>query len=92
MSQVAINQGWATPDRNWIWTTIGGKDKNAIVIPHKNFASMAGGEETFYDFLAQHMGSAEAAGDLMKKFSSATWGSEFTIWEHLPELSMSEED
>lgn len=93
MSQVAINQGWATPDRNWIWsTTIGGKEKNALVIPHKNFASMAGGEETFYDFLAQHMGSAEAAGDLMKKFSSSTWGSEFTIWEHVPELSMSEED
>ena len=93
MSQVALNQGWATADRNWIWTTtIGGPDTEAIVIPHVNFASMAPGEETFYDFLAKHMGSAEAAGDLMKKFSAATSGSEFTIGEHLPELSMEEEE
>jgi len=93
MSQVAINQGWATAGRSWIWTsTIGGKDRNAIVVPHKNFAHMAAGEESFYEFLATHMGSEEAAGDLLKKFSSATWGSEFTLWEHLPELSMGEDD
>ena len=93
MSQVAINQGWATTGKNWIWTTtIGGKDRNAIVIPHKNFAGMAPGEETFFEFLSKHMGSAEAAGDLLKKFSSATWGSELTVWEHLPGLSMSEEE
>ena len=93
MSQVAINQGWATADRSWIWTTtIGGPERNAVVVPHKNFADMERGEETFYNFLTKHMGSAEAAGDLLKKFSAATWGTEMTIWEHLPELSMSEDE
>ena len=93
MSQVAINQGWGTSDRSWIWTsTIGGKERNAIVVPHKNFADMAPGEESFYEFLSKHMGSEEAAGDLLKKFSSATWGTEFTIWEHLPGLSMSQDE
>lgn len=93
MSQIAINQGWTTAGRNWIWTNaIGGKDRSAIVVPHENFAHMAGGEETFYEFLAKHMGSDEAAGDLLKKFSSSTWGSKMTLWEHVPELSMSEEE
>ena len=93
MSQVAINQGWAADGRNWIWsTTIGGKSRNAIVIPHKNFADMAPGEDTFFEFLSKHMGSEEAAGDLLKKFSSATWGSELTVWEHMPGLSMSEKE
>ncbi len=91
MSQIAINQGWATADRNWIWTTqIGGRPLASIVAPHKNFADMAAGEETFFEFLSRHLGSKEAAGELMKKFSASTWGSKTTIWEHLPGLSMDE--
>jgi hypothetical protein len=93
MSQIAINQGWANADRNWAWTTqIGGRAAVSLVVPHKNFAAMAGGEETFFEFLSKHMGSTEAAGALIKKFSASSWGVETTIWEHLPELSMGGDD
>ena len=89
MSQIALNQGWANTDRNWMWTTqIGGHPVNSMVVPHKNFADMAGGDVTFAEFLTKHLGSGEAASELLKKFSASTWGSEMTIWQHLPGLSM----
>jgi len=91
MSQIAIDQGWATAERNWAWSDrIGGRDTQSLVIPYKNYADMQPGEESFYAFLAKHMGSEEAAGELFKKFSGASWGSEYTVWEHRPDLSMSE--
>lgn len=93
MSQIAINQGWATADRSWLWTTtIGGKPTQGVVVPYKNYAAMAPGEESFFEFLVKHMGSEEAAGELLKTFSGASWGSEYTVWEHQPGLSMSEGD
>jgi len=89
MSQIAINQGWASAERNWIWMTqIGGYPIASVVVPHKNFASMASGGETFSEFLAKHMSSGEAAGALMKKFTSSTTSTKTTMWEHLPGLSM----
>jgi hypothetical protein len=93
MSQIAINQGWATAGKNWLWAkTIGGRETQSIVIPYNNYAAMAPGEESFYAFLAKHLGSEEAAGELLKTFSSATWGSEYTVWEHRPDLSMGKDD
>ena len=87
MSQIAINQGWATDERSWIWNrTIGGKPLESIVIPHANFASMAREEKSFSRFLATHMGEGPAA-DLMKRFSAAAY-SDFQIWEYREELSM----
>ena len=73
-------------------TRIGGRAATSLVVPHMNFAGMGGGEESFFEFLSKNMGSEEAAGALMKKFSASTWGSETTIWEHLPELSMGGDD
>ncbi len=93
MSQIAINQGWATAGKNWLWAkTIGGRETQSIVIPYNNYAAMAPGEESFYAFLAKHLGSEEAAGELLKTFSSATWGSKYTVWEHRPDLSMGTDD
>jgi len=93
MSQIALNQGWANEERNWIWTTtIGGRPTQAIVIPFKNYSDMAPDDESFFQFLARQLGSEEAAGELMKKFTSASWGSDYTIWEHRPDLSMSGND
>jgi len=93
MSQIAIEQGWANDDRNWIWSsTIGGKSVVSIVVPYENFAGMAGSGEDFGAFLARQLGSAEAAADLMKQFSGSTWGSDYQIWVHETELSMSAED
>jgi hypothetical protein len=93
MSQVAIDQGWATADRNWLWArTIGGRETQSIVIPYRNYAAMTPGDESFYAFLAKQLGSEEAASELFKTFSGATWGSEYTVWEHRPDLSMSEDN
>jgi hypothetical protein len=88
MSQIAINQGWATPERSWIWgSSIGGTATEYIVVPHQNYASMGGGG-SFLRFLAEHLGSEEAAAALMDQFSSSTWNSKFQLWEHHPEYSM----
>ena len=93
MSQIAINQGWASADRNWVWlTSIGGKASQSIVVPYKNYADMAPGEQSFFEFLVKQLGSEEAAGELMNAFSSATQSTEYTVWELQPDLSMSEDD
>jgi hypothetical protein len=93
MSQIAINQGWANDERSWIWsTTIGGKPRVSVVVPHENFASMADTGEGFMDFLARNLGSQEAAAELLKQFSAATWGSDYQVWVHRDELSMASSD
>jgi hypothetical protein len=89
MSQIAINQGWADDTRSWIWTTtIGGPPQVAVIVPYANFAGMARSANGFSDFLAQQLGSAEAAAQLMGQFSEATWGSDYQVWVHEKSLSM----
>ena len=89
ISQIALNQGWASAERSWVWSdTIGGKPTVSIVVPHKNYASMDGGDQSFMEFLSDHMGSPEAASALMQEFSEATWGSSFQLWRHSEKLSM----
>lgn len=89
MSQIAINQGWANDERSWLWaTTIGGKPQVSVIVPHENFASMADSGEGFVDFLAKQMGSAEAAAELMSHFSGAIWSSDYQVWVHRDDLSM----
>mgnify|MGYP001816215502 FL=1 len=93
MSQIAIEQGWANDDRNWVWSsTIGGKPTVSIVVPHENMASMAGSGESFGEFLARQLGSPDAAAELMQQFSGSTWGSNYQIWVHETGLSASSED
>ena len=93
MSQIAINQGWANDERSWLWaTTIGGKPQVSVIVPHENFASMAGSGEGFVDFLAKQMGSAEAAAELMSQFSGAVWSSDYQVWAHRDDLSMKSGD
>jgi len=92
MSQVALNQGWATDDHPWLWaSTIGGKLQESVIIPHENLASFDRGKEDFMSFLSRHMGSAAAA-ELGKQFSGASSSTEFQIWEHQEDLSMSKGD
>jgi hypothetical protein len=88
MSQIAINQGWSDAGNSWVWfSPIGGKSRIAIAIPHENLAGLAGPSESFGEFLARHLGSAEAARELMQQFSSASWQMETSIWVHHPEFS-----
>jgi hypothetical protein len=89
ISQIALNQGWATADHSWVWLSrIGGTPQESIVIPHANYASMQPEEESFMQFLSKRMGSPEAARQLMQEFSESTWSSDFQIWEHSKSLSM----
>jgi hypothetical protein len=90
--QVALDQGWATGDHAWLWaSTIGGKPQESIIIPYKNYAGMDRGEESFSSFLSQHMGD-DAAAALLKQFASATWSSNYQVWVHQEEYSMSNGD
>jgi len=92
MSQIALNQGWATDNHSWLWaSTIGGKDRESVIIPHENYASFDRGEEDFAGFLSRHLG-AEEASELMKQFSGASGSTDFQIWEHQEDLSMSSDD
>jgi hypothetical protein len=91
MSQIALNQGWATDDHVWLWSsTIGGEPRESIVVPHENFASMARDEESFRRFLSKRMGSMDAAAELLASFADSTSGTSFQIWKHQKEMSMSE--
>jgi hypothetical protein len=93
MSQIAIEQGWASDDHVWLWAnSIGGSPRHSIIVPHRNFASLDNAGETFPQFLANKLGSAEAAEELMGRFRAATTGSDFQIWEYQAELSMPESD
>ncbi|NNK37474.1 MAG: hypothetical protein HKP03_03270 [Xanthomonadales bacterium] len=93
MSQIAINQGWANESRSWIWgTMIGGSQSVYVVVPHKNYASIGSGDDSFTRFLGEKLGSEEAARELMKQFSASTWSSSLQLWEHHPGLSMQSSD
>lgn len=92
MSQIALEQGWATDNHPWVWSsTIGGKTQEAVIIPHMNFASLDRSEDSFLNFLSSQLGSEEAA-KLVQQFASASWSSEFQIWEFQEDLSMSADD
>lgn len=92
LSQIAINQGWATDEHSWLWaTTIGGKPQESIIIPHRNFASMGGEQDSFTRFLADQLGE-DAAAAVLKQFSDATWSSSYQIWALLDDLSMANGD
>jgi hypothetical protein len=93
MSQIAIEQGWASDDHVWLWATvIGGEPRHSVIVPHRDFASFDKAGETLAQFLANQLGSAEAATELMNRFYGATTGSEFQVWEHQAELSMPASD
>ena len=90
--QIALNQGWATEEHSWIWTsTIGGAPVEGIVIPYKNFAGLDREADSFSRFLAEHLGE-DGAAELMKTFASSTSGSNYQIWEHQKDLSMESGD
>jgi len=92
LSQIALNQGWANDERSWLWaSTIGGKLRESVIIPHENYASFDAGEDSFLSFLTRVMGEEEAA-RLAAEFADATYSSDFQIWEYREELSMNPGD
>lgn len=92
ISQIALDQGWATDDRAWLWSsTIGGNAQQSIIIPHVNYAGMDRGDQTFYRFLTQHMSEDQAA-ELLQQFSDSSWTTDFQIWKHQEKISMDNDD
>lgn len=92
MSQMAIESGWG--DENyWLWhTRVGGKPILMIVSPYKNYADMAPPEKDFVEVLVEHSGkSAEEIGSMFQAFGSGFSSSEYTVWQHRPDLSLADD-
>ncbi|NIP18989.1 MAG: hypothetical protein GWM87_13165, partial [Xanthomonadales bacterium] len=92
MSTMAKEKGWANEERNWLWSErIGGKPVASIVSPYENYSDMAPPEVTFYEFAVEQLGEEEAD-KMFETFSKSASASKYTLWRHIPELSMSDED
>jgi hypothetical protein len=79
-SQMAKKEGWAE-GHNWLWlNSIGGEPRLAIVTSMENLAELAPEENTFFDFVAEKMGSAEDAMKMFEQFGSGFASSDFTVW------------
>lgn len=79
-SQMAKKEGWAE-GHNWLWLkSIGGEPRLALVTSMENLAELAPDENTFFDFVAEKMGSAEDAMKMFDQFGSGFASSDFTVW------------
>ncbi len=88
LSQIAKNHGWAEQGHEWAWVeSINGKYTVGIAIPHANYADMEAPDPNFYQFLAEHLGSEEAAAAKFQAVNAATDGSYYDIYMHRPDLS-----
>ncbi|MDH3266598.1 MAG: hypothetical protein OEM25_06505, partial [Gammaproteobacteria bacterium] len=71
---------WAE-GHNWLWLkSIGGEPRLALVTSMENLAELAPDENTFFDFVAEKMGSAEDAMKMFDQFGSGFASSDFTVW------------
>ena len=87
-SQLAKNEGWAEAGHNWIWLErIGGKPIIAVVSSFENFADMAPGEQNFFEFIAEKLGSEKDASEMFMKFGSAFESSDYSVWEYDADLA-----
>ena len=88
LSEMALENGWASDDNNWLWhSRIGGKPIQMIVSSYASYADMAPPEQSFFEFVAEQMGSEEEAAELFAAWGASFTGSDYTVWEHIPELS-----
>ena len=86
-SQMAKQEGWAE-DHNWLWLkSIGGSPQLAIVSSMASLAELAPEENTFFDFVAEQMGSEEDAMKMFQSFGAGFASSDFTVWMYDAELS-----
>jgi hypothetical protein len=66
---------------------IGGKDVLTLVISFASFADMAPDEPSFFEFLADKMGSPEAANEMFTKFGAGFESSDYGVWVYDAEIS-----
>ncbi len=87
LSAVGKEHGWDLP---WSWqSSIGGDAVLSLVTPYANLAAMEPPEQSFFEFAAEHLGAEETA-RLFNDFGSTLLNSEYAIYEHRPDLSMSD--
>ncbi len=93
LSQIAMEEGgWADSGRNWMWLSrMGGKPVLMIVAPFSSYADMAPPETTFFDMVSEKVG-AEDASEMFTTFGSGFSSSDYTVWQHAPELSTPGDD
>lgn len=92
MSQLALNEGWANDDNNWLWFSREiGNEEIALVSSFKSYADMEPPEQSFFEFAAEQMGEAEAAA-MFDAFGSGFEDSEYTIWRLDETLSTPPDD
>lgn len=92
ISQIALDQGWASEGHTWLWSSsVGGALSYSIVIPHADYAGLAHDDNAFAVFLTSKLGE-EKANELMNDFMEGVYKTEFQLWRHHPDLSMSLED
>ncbi len=73
---------------NWLFRSItGGDDDMMLVIPHRNYADMAGPSPNFMAMMAKHMGGRDKAVKNMTAIQSAIEGGDTTVVMHRPDLS-----
>lgn len=88
ISQIAINQGWATEEHPWMWAREVGSLTETVVVPYKNYADMEAGDQNFFEFLSGVLGSEEAADALFKDMGNSVEEQSYQIWELNENLSM----
>lgn len=91
LSQLAMNNGWANDEHHWAWTSaVDGHSTVSIVFPYVNWADMADPDPSFFEFLTEQLGSAEAAAAKFAPMNDATKSTSYTIYTRRPDLSTSE--
>lgn len=92
LSQAALTGGWSETGQAWAWSSsVDGEYSVSLAIPHENYADMAQPDPTFFEYLSEHMGSAEAAQEAFGRFTAATEGSSYKIYAHRPDMSSASE-
>jgi len=92
LSDVALNQGWADADHNWVWLSrIVGKPITQVVSSYENYADMAPTEPSFFEYVTEKLGAEEAAA-VFSQFGSGFTSADVTIWKYDASLSTPNDD
>ncbi|MDM3872277.1 hypothetical protein QSV34_13055 [Porticoccus sp. W117] len=89
ISKMAKDMKW---DRSWGWSySVTGPEVLMLVFPYENFAAMEPPKVSFREAAIKHMKSEEKVDKMFDDFDSNFKSSSYTIYMHLPELSMEQE-
>ncbi len=78
-------------DRLWMWGwRVGGEGALSLVFPFENFDAMKPPKVSFMENFAKQYGGEEKASAFFKKWGKSFKTTDYTIYRHRPELSMSE--